>query len=401
MIGRIIVLGIALVLLTGCAKNEKKAEAASTPKPAEPIAVQTVRAETRQMDKTISVTGSLNPDESVTMSFEVPGRIRSIGADFGQNVRQGQVLAELDSRELTYQLERSKASVTQALARLGLNSNQENVTPESTAAIRQATAQMEDAKSKFDNAAQLVKTGDISNERFVEIEKGFRARYAALEAARDEMRTQLASIRALQAEVKLSEKRLADTVLRAPFDGAITQKMASPGQYMKENTPVLMLVKTSPMRLRVDIPETASSSVRVGTSLTFTTDAAPGVQYTAVVKELNPTLDSKSRSLTAEARLVSKDTRLRPGMFVQVQLVVANHADVVVVPRAAVYTVAGLTKLFLIRDGKALELRISPGQELNGWVEVPRQAVNPGDAVAVSALPQLIQGAPVRATGKV
>ena len=401
MIVRFIATVIALTLMAGCAKDEKKAEAASTPKAADPIPVQTARAETRQMDRTISVTGSLNPDESVTMSFEVPGRIQAIHVDFGQTVRKGQVLAELDSRELSFQLERTKAAVVQALARLGLNANQENVTPESTPGIRQAAAQMEDAKSKFDNATQLVKTGDISNERYVEIEKSYRARQAALEAARDEVRTQLASIRALQADVKLAEKRLADTVLRAPFDGAITQKSASAGQYMKENTPVLTLVKTTPIRLRVDIPEAASSTIKVGSALTFTTDAAPGAKFSAIVKELNATLDAKSRSLTAEARLASNDPRLRPGLFVQVELVVANRSEMVFVPREAVYTVAGLTKMFVIRDGKAVELKITPGQESGGWVEVPGGKVQAGDTVAVSALQQLIHGAPVRATGKV
>src|SRR3954469_1882364 len=97
--GVVAVAGLARVLMTGCSKEEKKAEAAST-KPVEPLDVQTVRAETRQIDRNISVTGSLNPDETVTMSFEVPGRVQSVTADFGQNVRKGQVLAELDSREL-------------------------------------------------------------------------------------------------------------------------------------------------------------------------------------------------------------------------------------------------------------------------------------------------------------
>jgi RND family efflux transporter MFP subunit len=246
----------------------------------------------------------------------------------------------------------------------------------------------------------LVKTGDISQERFIEIQKVYEARQAALEAARDESRTLLASVQALRAEVKLAQKRLNDATLRAPFDGSVSERLVSPGQYLKENTPILTLVKSSPVRLRVEVPESAAGALRLGSTLTFTTDAAPGDEFRAVVRQLNPALDAKSRTLMAEARLTSNDARLRPGTFVQVQLVLSRGNEAVFVPKQAVYNVAGLTKMFVIRGGKAIERRIAPGQELDGWVEVPRDAVNPGDHVAITALTQLVEGMPVRATPK-
>jgi RND family efflux transporter MFP subunit len=384
----------AALLAAGCSRQERKAEAAS--KPPEPVGVKTAIAEQRQLDKIVSVTGSLLPDETVTMSFEVQGRVAAIYTDFGQAVRKGQVLAELDKQELSFQVERSKAAVAQALARLGLDPAQENVTPETTPATRQAAAQMEDARNKYESAQKLVKTGDISNERFVEIEKSLHARQAAYEATRDDIRTQIASVRALQAEVKLAQKRLGDTTIRAPFDGAVAQKLVSPGQYIKDNTPVLTLVKNYPLRLRADIPENASGAVGLGTTLTFVTDAIPGAQFNAVVRQLNPTLDAKSRSLTAEARLISNDPRLRPGMFVQVQLALAKGSQVVVVPKQAIYNIAGLNKLFIVRDGKTVEQKISPGSEIDGWVEVPAGQVNAGDKVAVTSLQYLVGGSPVK-----
>jgi RND family efflux transporter MFP subunit len=394
-----VILGLALA---GCSREQKTAEAAST-KPPEPLEIRTATVETRRMDKSISVTGSLHPDETVAVSAEVPGRVSNILVDFGQNVRKGQVIAELDKQELSLAVDRAKASLAQALARLGLDANQEHVRPESTPTIRQAMAQMEDAKSKYENASRLVKTGDISQERFTEIQKTYQSRQAALDAARDEVRTLLASVQGLQAEVKLAQKRLNDATVRAPFDGAVQEKLVSPGAYLKENTPILTLMKTNPVRLRVDLPESAAGSVHVGTTLSFTTDAAPGDTFTAIVRELNPSLDQKSRTLTAEARLARNDSRLRPGMFVQVRLIVQKDAQIVMAPKDAIYTVAGLTKMFVIRDGRAVEQRINPGQELDGWMEVPREAAAPGDKVAVSELNQLVTGTPVRtaaASGK-
>jgi membrane fusion protein (multidrug efflux system) len=150
----------------------------------------------------------------------------------------------------------------------------------------------------------------------------------------------------------------------------------------------------------VEVPETAAGSIRPGTTLSFTTGAAPGSTFQATVRELNPSLESRSRTLTAEARINSNDERLRPGMFVQVQISLGKGSDAVVVPKRAIYTVAGLTKVFIIRDGKAIERRIDPGQDLGDWIEVPSEAVRPGDTVAVSALAQLVSGAPVRPASK-
>jgi RND family efflux transporter MFP subunit len=385
----------AILMTAGCSREQKKAEASS--KAPEPLTVQTVAAQSRLLDSTISVTGSLNADETVSVGAEVPGRITAIPVDFGQNVRKGQVIAELDKQELSLALERSKASLAQALARLGLDPGQENVRPETTPAIRQAQAQMEDARSKFQNAERLVNTGDISQERFTEMQKLYQARQAVYEAARDEARTLMAQVQALKAEVALAQKRLNDATVRAPFDGSVSERLLSPGQYIKENTPIVTLVKAYPLRLRVEVPETAAGVVREGSTLTFTTGAAPGSRFSAVVRELNPALDAKSRTLTAEARLTQNDTRLRPGMFVQVELVIKKGTEAVLVPKRAIYSVAGLTKVFTVRDGRAVEHKISPGQEAGDWVSVPREEVSAGDQVAVSRLQQLVNGLSVKA----
>jgi RND family efflux transporter MFP subunit len=385
----------AAVLAAGCSKDEQKTAVEAASKAAPPAEVQVATAESRSIERSILVTGSLAPDESVDLGFEVPGKLQAVHTDFGRNVRKGQLLAELDRRELQLQVDRSKAALAQALARIGLSPEQEDANPETTPAIRQATAQYEDARSKFESARKLVESGDIAKERFTELEKQFRAREAALHATRYELRTLQASIQGLRAELNLAQKRLDDATLYAPFDGAITARLASPGQFLKENTPVVTIVKPSPLRLRVEVPESAVSGVRQGSTLTFTTDAAPGAEFQAVVRELNAALDAQSRSLTAEARLIRADARLKPGMFVQVRLVTQKNAGATMVPRQAFYTVAGLSKLFVVRDGRAFEQKVQPGAALGDWVEVPSAAVQPGDKVAVSNVQNLIDGAAV------
>ena len=391
----LIPLVILLATLFSCSSEKKAAAETKAPAP-EIITVKTAPAELRSVERSILITGSLQPDESVSVSSEVAGRVARISGDFGQTVRKGEVVAELETTEFQIDIDRKRAAISQTLARLGLDPNNFDKTPDSTPAIRQAVAQLEDAKSKYDSAAKLVQSGDISRERFVELEKTLRSREESVAGAKDEMRTQWASIGAFKADLKLSEKHKSDTQIRAPFDGTISVRMVSPGQYLKENTPVMTVVKNFPLRLRLDIPESAASSLQVGATLTFSTDAIPGESFPAVLRELNPTLDAKSRTLTAEARCLKNDPRLRPGMFVQAKLVTSAAAKLIAVPKSAVYTVAGLNKLFVIANGRASEKRFIPGQDLGGFIEVPGDQINAGDQVAITQLPMLTNNTQVR-----
>jgi multidrug efflux pump subunit AcrA (membrane-fusion protein) len=145
----------------------------------------------------------------------------------------------------------------------------------------------------------------------------------------------------------------------------------------------------------VEIPEPAVALARVGSTLVFTTSAAPGADFRATIRSLNPSLDPRARTLTAEARIESRDERLKPGSFVQVRLVTDPAFRVVSIPRAAVYTVAGLNKFFSIQNGKAVEHRIPEIQGSNGQVEIPPGIIEAGTVVAVSSVPLLSDGAAV------
>ncbi|MDX2267256.1 MAG: efflux RND transporter periplasmic adaptor subunit [Bryobacter sp.] len=381
-----------LLILSACHKKEEAVKASTEP---QVFSVRVLEAVARNVDKSIDVTGSLAADETVSLSFEVPGRIANFRVDFGQQVRKGDVIAELDKRELEWQLERAQATLAQTAARLGMKSPNDPF-PTKTASMRQAEAQLEDARSKLNSAQTLLSSGDIAKERATELEKALDARKAVFDAAQDELNMMIAQLRAQKVEVELATKRLSDAILRAPFDGGISAKLVSPGQYVKDNVTVVTLVKTSPLRLRVEVPENYSARVRVGSQVSFTTDAAPGKEFYATIQTLNPSIDSKNRTLVAEGKFNVTDSRLRPGGFVQVRLVTEKQSEAVLVPNASIFSVAGLNKVFVIRDGKAKEIRMTPGFERGGWSEVPAGTIQAGEKVAVSNLLNLVDGALVK-----
>src|SRR5512132_703928 len=111
------------MLVAGCSKSNKQAAVEAASKAPEALAVRTAAAEGRTIDRAVAVTGSLAPDETVTVSSEVPGRVSRILVDFGQPVRKGQVVIELDRQELEFALQRSRSALSQAMARLGLDPN--------------------------------------------------------------------------------------------------------------------------------------------------------------------------------------------------------------------------------------------------------------------------------------
>ncbi|MCL4784000.1 MAG: efflux RND transporter periplasmic adaptor subunit [Bryobacterales bacterium] len=384
---------IAGALLLGSCGKKAEETAVEAPKS---VAVNAVAAQTRTVSRSTYVTGSLLADESVTVTSEVAGRVAAVYVDFGQSVRKGQPLIALDTRELQLRLDRTRGALAQALARLGLPSDARSINVKSTPALDQARAQLAEAKFKFENGQRLVKSGDISQERFQELDRAFKQQEAAVEAAEFELHTQIANVQALMAEVKLSEKSVADARQYAPFDGSVTERMVSPGQYLKENTPMMTIVKSWPLRLRLEVPETTSAHVKAGRAVTFRTDALPGETFEATVREMSAQLDPHSRTLTAEARVSKPDSRLRPGMFVSVELVTEPAAEIVVVPKEAIYTIAGLTKTFVLNNGKASERKVPPPTYTeNGLVGVPVEQVKPGDLVAVTELPALYDGVQV------
>jgi RND family efflux transporter MFP subunit len=388
---------LLLVLLATAACSKQEPQKTEAKAEVAPVQLKTASAAERPIERAIDVTGALLPDETVTVSTEVPGRIAAIRADFGQSVRKGAVLIELDRTEYDLQVDRARGALNQALARLSLPPYTGQLTsPTTTPALRTAIAQLEDTKFKFESAQKLYKSGDIAQDRFNELEKALRARQAAVDSARDDLRTQWMAVSALEADLKLVEKRRNDTVVRAPFDGVVGEKLISAGQYVKDNVAILRLIKVNPLRLRLEVPESAANTVKVGTPLRFSTDAAPGATFEAVVRELNPSLDSRNRTLTAEARLVKADPRLRPGMFVQVNLTTDRAARIVTVPRQAIYSVAGLTKVFKIESGVARLVTVTPGLAQDDWVEVPGNSLKDGDLVAISELATLTDGAKVR-----
>jgi RND family efflux transporter MFP subunit len=196
---------------------------------------------------------------------------------------------------------------------------------------------------------------------------------------------------ARRASLDLALKKLADAKISAPLGGYIKTKLAAEGQYLKSGTPVAVIVQNNPLRLRVEVPETAIQDVRPGRVVHFKVDAWPDKQFEGRITRLAPSVDEQSRTLRLEATVNNDAGLLKPGLFARVTIQTGRREKALVVPADALFTIAGLEKLFVIEDGKVSERVVRSGARVEDRVEI-LEGVKEGERVAISNLGNLQQG---------
>jgi RND family efflux transporter MFP subunit len=250
----------------------------------------------------------------------------------------------------------------------------------------------------LDRATRLVENGDISRSVYDQAVINHSSTQARYQAALDAVNQQLALLEQQRAALALAKKAITDTVVRAPISGAVKEKLASRGTYLPVNGKIVTIVKINPLRLRADIPEYAAGTVRMGQTVTLTVDAFQDRTFTGRVVRIGPSLNEQTRALTVEAEVPNPVRMLRPGMFAKTQLITAKDAPAVMVPQRAVVNVAGLSKVFVIENGQAVERIVKTGANDGELVEII-EGVNDGELVALNNLDKLQTGGAV-VTGK-
>ena len=183
-----------------------------------------------------------------------------------------------------------------------------------------------------------------------------------------------------RSELALARQQLADTAVYAPLDGIVQQKRASVGEYLAAGAPVVDIVRMNPLRLQAEVPERDASTVRFGQSVRVTVAGDPAV-YVGQIKRLSPVITAQNRMLMVEAD-VQNDGRLRPGSFAKAEIVTNDAKMALTVPNNSIVTFAGIEKVIVVQNGKALEKPVTTGKRNGEWTEIVA-GVNAGDQVIV------------------
>ena len=370
--------------------------AAVGPEDDAPFEVRVERIDLASIPETVSATGELYAEESATLGPRVPGRIAQLFVDLGDVVRAGQTLARLDADDYEFRVTQAEAMVSQTRARLGiLDREGDIVVPEETAMVKQSAARLKEARFIFQTTSTLAAEGVLST---IDKEKAGVARdaaEAAYQGALEDVMQLRAQLSERRAQLDLARQNLTDCTIRAPFDGAVTRRIASVGEYLPVNAPIVTIVRQDPLRLRLEIPERYASRVRSGQRIEVRTEGG-GYRQAGQVVRISPAIDAASRSLPIEGLIPNPRAVLRPGAFAEGVLTLDAEARGLAVPRESVVSFAGVERVFVVVDGKIEDRVVLTGRLLDeDRVEI-REGLEAGLDVVLQATDRLRPGRPAR-----
>ena len=311
----------------GC-QGESPASAQQTQSRADASASRSVRV-TRvvqvPLERAVTALGSLAAYDQATVSVKVPGRLQKISVDLGSIVRQGQVIAQIETQDYQLRVQQATAALAQARARLGLapEQNHDRVDPEQTSTARQARAMLDEARAHQERTKTLFTQGIIPQAQVDTAESSYKVALSRYEDAIEEVRNRQAMLAQRRSELDIARQQLADTTISAPFDGAVQERRASVGEYLVAGAPLATIVRMDPLRLRAEVPEREASSVRIGQTVRVTVEGDANA-YTGRIARLSPAISPQNRMLMVEAE-VRNNGALRPGAFARADIVIDNQ----------------------------------------------------------------------------
>src|SRR5215217_1180292 len=288
-------------------KKDAAPAAASTPQAVDVTAAPAIQ---RDLPRFIEATGSLAADEQTDVAPIVGGRVVSVGVDLGTYVQKGQVIAQLDSGDAGLRLEQAQAglaqansAVAQAEARIGLAPGQ-RFDPTKVAEVGAARAAYDLAEKNLRRYQQLLESGDISRSAYDQqraqrdqLREQYQAALTQANQSYAAVQTARAASQAARVQVSQSEKGVRDVTVYAPISGYVADRPADVGEYVSTSSKVATIVRTNPLRVRIDIPEQAISAVRPGQSVSVSVSTYPDRAFSGRVARVSPNVSSQSRTL--------------------------------------------------------------------------------------------------------
>jgi RND family efflux transporter MFP subunit len=388
-------LAATLAVAAGCARGRAAEGAATNP----PIKAHVVPVVSRDVRRNVEAVGSLFPFEEVTVSSEVEGRVAEIYVDVGDRVARTRPLVKILPVELRLAVEQEQAALEQIKVRLTSSGGGNALEhPQDAAEVKKAEADRTDAEQKYARAKELFDQGLIARGVFDEAETRYNAARAGYDMALQSVRNLQAQAAQRSAAVALADKKLNDAVIRAPFAGQVKARMVSPGQYVKVQTPVMVLVDNDPLRLRLNVPEKMAAWVAVDQEVKVQVEAYPARTFVGKIARLNPSVDPQTRSFEVEALLDNSEGLLKPGFFARVTIA-SSHVDrALLVPEGALRYLYGVYKVYAVDKGLLRETEVKLGSRDRDEVEVV-EGLRAGAQVAVPLEGQEPRdGAPVLVT---
>jgi membrane fusion protein (multidrug efflux system) len=282
------------------------------------VPVEVSKIERATVNEEVEALGTLAADESVVIAPEIAGRVIALGFKEGERVEKGQLLVKLDTAILDAELKQQQAD-------LGL------------------------ARDTFERNRSLSQRG------------------VGTQVALDEASAKLASA---EARVQLSQAKLAQSAMMAPFHGVVGLRSVSVGDYVSVGKQLITLTNIDPIKVDFRVPEIFLAQVKLGQSISIKVDAVPGKEFQGRIFAVDPVVDVNGRAIKLRATVPNADLVLKPGLFARVTIVVDRRENAMLIPESAIVP-DGIGKIvYVVDNGKAKRVAVELGKRLPGKVEI-------------------------------
>ena len=342
---------VTTLALLGLGACGSAGEPESTRDAGPPLPVVTTTVVSAAVPRTLTLTGALRGDREARLAANASGRVIWVAGERGDRVREGDIVARLDTRA---------AALSAAEARVGVAS---------------ATAQAERAAADCARNDALLAAGALSRQLYDQAQAACRISAIGVDAA--------------SARARLASHMARDGIVRAPFDAVIVERLVELGEFVTPASPVVVLSSQSTLRLEIAVPEAEIAAIDEGTRVTFEVAAHPERRFEGRVAFVAPAVRERTRDLVVEA-IVEPDPALRPGMFASVQLV-SGERELPVVPRRAVREGSEGARVFVVVRGRAEERMVALGERLDDRVAIER-GVTAGEVIVSAPDESLANG---------
>jgi RND family efflux transporter MFP subunit len=384
----------ALAAVAACSKSSSAQARAADVAPTS-VQAQAVREDV--VRRNVDIVGTLAAADEVVVSAETDGTVSRILADLGDRVHAGQPLVELDREKRQYSLDQQKATHARALANYGAAESGQLPPIEQTPDVQKAAAELEQAKQTYERTLMLQQRQLVAQQLLDDAKATLQAKQAGYDSALQNGRNLRAEIDVANASMKLADRQLRDTFIRAPFDGYVQKRLVSQGELVKAQAPVMSVVRIDPMKVEAEIPERMAPWIKTGSPIAVNVDAYPDRTFTGSLTRISPAVNTQTRAFSFEGRIPNSDGLLKPGTFARVHIETAREEKVVTVPYASLQYRYGVNRVFVV-NGDALAVReLKVGDRLGDRIEV-LSGVKAGDQIVVSDVEKLTDGMKVNVT---
>jgi len=363
------------------------------------VSVRTEVVKRQRLDITVTATstGTIKSDREAKITAQRIGRITRLYFDEGDIVKEGQVVAELDSDEAYYNMRLSEATLSKTRFILDqMRASYESMKVDVEKNIEKAKAVMNEVDNRRKRLLELKERGYVTEMDVDMVQKEYEVAKANLDstiASRENLRAKESEIRAQEEVVKealnsfnLAKLNYEYSFIRSPISGVITSRPVKIGEGVNKGSLVATIVSTESMYIEAFIDEADVARVRTGQVVNVTMDSYPGRIFRGEVFRISPVVlggKQETRTFEVRVRLTEGDVHIKPGMSADIEIIVESIPDVIVIPSQSIVEREGKRYVYTVRDSRAHQRLVNTGRFNWTFFEV-LSGINEGDEIIVN-----------------